>query len=620
MCGINFLYDSSVPIEDLQRRLTAGLECLRHRGPDDTGLWCGGAAALGHRRLSIVDLAGSRQPMADPDGRFVLSFNGEIYNYRELRERLSGRWAFRTAGDTEVLLAGLVLDGVRFLSGMEGMWAFLLWDARERRLLAARDRFGKKPLFYRAAGARFLAASELPALRAMDDAEWQEDLDGTADFLRYGYYLPGRTAYREVSEVRPGDVLRWSPEHGVTTEPWWSVPVDAPAIEDERELHRALREAFFTAVQRRLVADVEVGAFLSGGVDSSLIVSTLVREFGLRPQLFTMGFTDETFDERVFARRLAGELGVPLTEAVLDRFDPQELLALLDRHVGQPFGDVSLLPTAKISELAARSVKVVLSGDGGDELFAGYERYLGRAMFDYYRRIPRWLRAPLRAAIRIVPEPTAHHSRSLMKKARLFVDSADRLDAAGPYVAPEILSASEIATLAPELANRGHGFSDTLGIDDAPPVRQMMLRDLLVYLPQDILQKVDRASMAHSLEARAPFLDSAVARLAVGQPVARHRPGLRGKALLRGAFSDLLPDWLWRRRKQGFGVPVHAWFRGALDADLDGLLAGGDAPVERRAVREFVAEHAAGRRDHGYRLWNLYVYLVWRERGRWRRG
>lgn len=620
MCGINFLCDPSLPLDDVTRRLSDGLARLRHRGPDDQGMWTGAGAALGHRRLSIVDLAGSRQPMTDPDGRFVLSFNGEIYNYRPLRQELAGRWQFQTSGDTEVLLAGLLLDGVAFLSRMEGMWAFVLWDARERRLLAARDRFGKKPLFYRAAGARFLAASELPALRAMDVAEWHEDLDGTADFLRYGYFLPGRTAYREVSEVRPGEVLRWSAEEGTATETWWSVPAHEPPIEDERELRRALREAFFTSLQRRLVADVEVGAFLSGGIDSSLIVSTLVREFGLRPKLFTMGFVDESFDERSFARRLAGELGVPITEGVLDRFDPQELLVLIDRHVGQPFGDVSLLPTAKISELAARSVKVVLSGDGGDELFGGYERYLGRAMSDRYRQLPGWLRAPIRAAIRRVPEPTAHHSRSLMKKARLFIDSVDRLEGGGAYVAPEILSAAETSSLAPALAHRGHAFRDALDIDGEPPVRQMMLRDLLVYLPQDILQKVDRASMAHSIEARAPFLDSRLAGLAVAQPLARHRRGLRGKALLRGAFADLLPDWLWRRRKQGFGVPVHAWFRGPLDADLEALLRDSDGPLDRRAVLEMAREHAGGRRDHGSRLWNVYAYLVWRERGRWRQA
>lgn len=614
MCGILFLYESELTADERRARGDAALAQIVHRGPDDGGLVHAGPAMVGHRRLSIIDLAASRQPMSDPSDRYLLAYNGETYNFRELRDGLTGHWEFRTHGDTEVVLAGLVTRGPDFLKQMEGMWALCLWDTRDNRLLLARDRMGKKPLYYQSSPRSMACASELSALVELVRSPWQEDLDSAADYLRYGLYLPGTTAYQGVREVLPGHYLQWTPGQEAKSQPYWALSVGG-FVGTKDSAREELQDAFMSAVQKRLVADVEVGAFLSGGVDSSMVVSAMTRHFNTKPKTFTIGFSEASYDERDFARSVARRCGTEHFEECLRDWNPDSLKELVLGRVGQPFADASLLPTALVSRLAANHVKVALSGDGGDELFSGYQRYQARALLRWYTRLPAPLRKSAERMIVALPEPMAHHSRSLLKKAHLFREAVARQSSEAPYVAPRMQSDEQFAAMAPDLVGRGHvppNLPDACRLDD---VEEMMAADALVYLPQDILVKVDRASMAHSLEVRAPFLDRRLVELAFSLPRRWHRRGLSGKRMLREALGSLLDPAIWGRCKQGFGVPLHEWFRGALTEDMVRLLSILDLPFRREYAENMLAEHRARQRDHGLRLWALYVYLIWREHG-----
>ena len=616
MCGIGFLFDQVSSRQECEIRMQACLAAQQHRGPDDGRIEVIGNAVLGHRRLSIIDLAASKQPMSDPSGRYCLSFNGEIYNYIDVRKYIEDRWVFNTQGDTEVLLAGLVLDGIGFLDGLEGMWAFALWDAFEQRLLLGRDRMGKKPVFFHLLkGGGIACASELPALRTLSTEAWHEDEHSTADFLRYGYSLPGYTAWREVGEVRPGHVATWEPAGEVRQQPWW---VLQPRCFDggKEKAGELLSDALISSVEKRMVADVEVGAFLSGGVDSSLVCAIIRQDLKRSLKTFTIGFEDANFDERQYARLAAEALNTDHYEEVLGGWDESELERLLLSHVGQPFADASLLPTSLVSSVAAKYVKVALSGDGGDELFCGYERYQARNILRWYTRLPNGMRYLAEKAVRMLPEPMAHHSRSLLKKAHLFMDVVDRQKAETPYFAPTMFSPQQYAELVPDLADMGHqppGIPEQTEPDD---IARMMLADALIYLPQDILVKVDRASMAHALETRAPFLDRKVIELAFSMPRQWHRHQGSGKQMLYKVFSNKLPNTLWKRRKQGFGVPIHQWFRNGLEDKLRSLSASVVSSVDVAAVDALIRAHNFGGRDYGYRLWTVYIYLLWKYKNR----
>lgn len=615
MCGIALLYDDKRAADAQRMSMRAALDAMRHRGPDDDGIWQGQGISIGHRRLSIIDQSGSRQPMISPDERYILTFNGEIYNYRELRPDLERHWQFRTHGDTEVLLAGLVREGTAFIDKMEGMWAFALWDNLERRLLICRDRMGKKPLYYCADGGGLACASELPALRKLSGRSWAEDMDASADFFRHGYYLPGTTAYQGVKEILPGHLLEWSPHTLSCTErSYWSL--QARTFQGRKEDAAAeLRLKLIRAVKRRMVADVEVGAFLSGGVDSSLIVSIMCGELGVRPKTFTIGFEEQSYDEREFAEQIAVRRSTDHHVRVLKTWDRDELTRLILRNVGQPFADSSILPTAMVSQLAASKVKVALSGDGGDELFSGYQRYQARAILRWYICLPKALRSSAEKIIRALPEPMAHHSRSIIKKAHLFQDIINRIEDETPYFATVLYQKAQCSRLVPGLIGRGKPLPCIPAQSNADDIQRMMLADALIYLPQDILVKVDRASMGCSLETRAPFLDRDVVELAFSLPRTWHRSGLSGKKMLRLAFDDLLPATIWKRRKQGFGVPIHDWFRKELGQELEELLARNSGPINADEALSLLRQHRQGVRDHGYRLWSMYIYLLWRSSG-----
>ena len=614
MCGIGLLYSKKTVRAEQQEQMRAALSSMAHRGPDDEGIWQDQDIIIGQRRLSIIDLAASRQPMLDPSGRFVLSYNGEIYNYQQLRTALASRWNFQTSGDTEVLLAGLIVEGDSFIDKIEGMWSFAFWDNLEQQLLLCRDRMGKKPLYYQADATSFSCASELPGLRKLSAEAWTEDPDSSADFFRHGYYLPGTTAYRKVREVLPGHILHWSHGTEVRQESYWSLQITSYTGSRD-EAAADLRSRMITAVKRRMVADVEVGAFLSGGVDSSLVVSIMTGELQVQPKTFTIGFHERSYDEREFAEQIAESCGTDHHVKVLENWDRDQLTGLILNNVGQPFADSSLLPTSMVSQLAADKVKVALSGDGGDELFSGYQRYQARSILRWYTRLPKTVRKGVEQVIRAIPEPMAHHSRSIIKKAHLFQDIINRIEDETPYYAPVLYPHVQYDRLFPALAGHGQQLPNIPQECTLDDIQRMMFADALIYLPQDILVKVDRAAMGCSLETRAPFLDRDVVELAFSLPRSWHRSGMAGKKMLRRAFNDMLPDTIWNRRKQGFGVPIHDWFRKDLGNEFEDLLADDPGPLHRGEVLQLLQQHRQGSRDHGYRLWSMYIYLLWKSSG-----
>ncbi|MGH8183539.1 MAG: asparagine synthase (glutamine-hydrolyzing) [Rhodanobacteraceae bacterium] len=591
--------------------MTEALRRLEHRGPDETGCFVDHDFAAGQTRLAIIDLAGGHQPMRDPGGRWLLVFNGEIYNYRELRTHLDDRWNFRDDSDTEVLLAGLVTEGAAFIERLDGMWAFVFHDMASGESLLSRDRFGKKPLYYRHHGSMFACASELPALAALvPDATIAEDDAGIADYFRYGYALPGKTCLDGVSEVLPAHVMWRHADGSIVQERYW-VPSTEPWTGSFDDAAERVRELLTAGVRRRqLASDVEVGAFLSGGVDSTTVCA-LAQESGFgRLRTFTAGFAEPTYDERAPAARAAAELGTLHTAEEIKPDVAAKLATELPGRMGQPFGDSSLVPSALVASVAARYVKVVLTGDGSDEIFGGYARYAGRLLRQRYRHLPAMLRSVVERAVLATPEPYAHHSGSLLKRAHLFARLAreDR-DA---YKGPPAIRKETLARLVPELGG-GNRMVNPPWPDDPDEIRHMLLMDCLVYLPQDILQKVDRAAMMFSLEARSPFLDKALFEFVIRLPRQWHFSGLRGKRLLRAAMRGRVPDFIWERRKQGFASPVSHWMRDKLGDDLLAMAGSGDTGVvDPVGLHALLSEHRAGRLDHSQPLWLAYSYLRWR--------
>jgi asparagine synthase (glutamine-hydrolysing) len=608
MCGVAFVHDFSRPAEVLADAMTRALRRLHHRGPDEQAIQAFPAAMIGHARLSILDIATSQQPMSDPSGRHWLAFNGEIYNFASLRSELAQRWTFRTRGDTEVVLAGLLLEGPGFLQRMEGMWAIVLHDTHGGDVLLSRDRFGKKPLYFTHEGGGLACASELPALRELCHQPWPVSADHQADYFRYGFYMPGTTAWSTVHEVLPGQWMRWQPGKDTQSGRYWSPSRTASQL-SHREACDQLRARMLDSIRKRMVADVEVGAFLSGGVDSSLVVSLLARELRQPVRTFTIRFDDPAFDESAHAARVAAWCGVDHLAEPFGETSAETLTRLIAEHVGQPFGDASLLPAARVSDVASQHVKVVLSGDGGDEIFCGYQRYQARLLIQWYTRLPATLRHLAARWLQRLPAPAVHHSRSLLKKAQLFIDAVQPWERGMPYVAPWLLPVAEWASVCPDLVDKG--CRPPLIERCTDPLDDMMATDAAVHLPQDILQKVDRASMAHGLEVRSPFLDNGLAEFAWSLPREWHRRGLTGKRMLKAAFADELPADIWSRRKQGFAVPLSAWFREGLSDHTLALARSVNHPLHLPALQRLIQEHRSGRRDHGHFLWAVHTWLTW---------
>ncbi|MBI4577740.1 MAG: asparagine synthase (glutamine-hydrolyzing) [Planctomycetes bacterium] len=601
--------------------LEAMARALVHRGPDGEGYHLRGEVGLAHRRLAVIDLEGGAQPMADASGEVWVSYNGEVYNFQELRRELEGRGhRFRTRCDTEVLLAAYAQWGADLCPRLSGMFAFGLVDYRRGTLLLARDRLGVKPLYWALQGGRLYFASELKALRA---AGVGGDLDeeALADYLALGYINAPRTVYRGVRKLPGAHLLQVPLDRPGEVPPrprrWWDLGFRPErGVADEEALVEELRHRLGEAVRRRLVSDVPLGALLSGGLDSSSVVALMRENATGRVQTFSIGFEDAAYDERTHARRAADHLGTEHHEEVVQPAG-LELFEDLVRQLDEPFADSSALPTYRVSRMARRSVTVALSGDGGDEAFGGYVRYARMAQTRFLDTLsPRLRRAALAPLGAVVPEWL--HGAGWISRATW--GPAARYHSLCGVFRPEEFP----ALLEPELARRlaayhplaafeaALGGSDRDGTD---LVGRLQGLDLVTYLPGDILTKVDRTSMAVSLEVRSPFLDHEVLEFAARLPLSL-RLGRRGaKHLLRRAAEAWLPPEIVRRRKQGFGVPLHRWFREDLLGFAESRLVGPSSSlvgmVRPSYARRLLAHHRKGMRDFSARIWCLLVLEQW---------
>jgi asparagine synthase (glutamine-hydrolysing) len=635
MCGICgfLLARRELPPADMVAVVDAMADTLRHRGPDDAGSFVEPAAgvAFGHRRLSIIDLsAAGRQPMTSACGRFVITYNGEIYNFRELRRILAQRGQrFRGHSDTEVLLGAIAEWGVeRALSRTHGMFAFALWDRQTRRLILARDRVGKKPLYYGWCGGAFLFASEFKALHRHPAFDGEVDRDALGLFVQLGWVPGPYSIDRRIRKLPPGTILTLDAAGG-SLEPvlqtWWSAREvietgdRAPFAGSFDEAADALDSLLGAAVRDRMIADVSLGALLSGGVDSSTVVALMQAASALPVRTFSIGFREPKHDEAPFARAIAAHLGTDHTELYVGPEDSLALVPELPEIYDEPFADPSQIPTALVCRLARNGVTVALSGDGGDELLAGYQRY--RRSLDAWQRLQRWPAGARRTAesLTVALDDRFAAPKWLSKAARhaAGIGAADALD----LFVGERTRTPDPARLVRGACALPHLLADRQSWPDVDqPLQAMMYLDFAGYLPDDCLVKVDRASMASSLEVRCPLLDHRVVELAWSLPLHMRIDQRGAKRVLKAVLERYVPHTLFERPKRGFGVPIGAWLRGPLrdwaETLLDERRLAREGYLEPRAVRAAWQQHLSGRRDRPELLWHLLTFQAWHEHWR----
>ena len=634
MCGIAGIVDPSLSTHEIRHILQEMTDAIIHRGPDDEGFFVAEGVGLGMRRLSIIDVAGGRQPIASEDGRVQVVFNGEIYNYPELRADLRGRGhLFRTHSDTEVIAHAYEEKGEACPAELRGMFGIAVWDQRARRLLLARDRLGKKPLFYVQQGNRLLFGSEIKAILAADPSLAEPDPEALIPYFRYGFVPEPGTMFRHIRKLPAAHWLVY--EHGeIKIAPYWRL--NFGTVDGHRpDLGQAVEELdalLGEAVRIRLMSEVPLGVFLSGGLDSSTIVA-YAHKAGLRPlKTFTIGFDrpewDESADAQVVAQHFQTEHHVlTLREQDLAQNLPETVLTLV-RHFDEPFGDSSSLPTYYVSKLAREHVTVILSGDGGDELFAGYSSFRGIQFAEQYQRLPRWLgrqllptlvqgvaeRLPagrrygaLRAA-KVLRDSLLPFETLCLSKAALCSDELLRRlftsDVAARLVQPESLAYStDIAAVMRS---------------DLPALSKMSYATLRSALLDDMLVKVDRMSMAHSLEVRSPLLDHRLVEFVATLPPSFKLRGWQTKAILRDTVGRYLPPATLRKRKQGFSVPLREWLRTSLREMVGDYLeaANGRLPegmFDHTTIRTLLAQHQKGEVDHSSIIWLLLNYAAWHD-------
>ena len=648
MCGLTGFWETSARRTgaDLCRTVQEMAGTLHHRGPDDGGEWAEARAgvAFGFRRLAIVDLSpAGHQPMTSASERYVMAFNGEVYNFEAMRRELAAQGdapTFRGHSDTEVMLAAIEAWGLEAaVKRFVGMFAFALWDRQERVLHLVRDRLGIKPLYYGWAGDTLLFGSELKALRAHPAFRPEIDRDVLTLLLRHSYIPAPYSIYKGVRKLPPGTILTLRGAGAAEPVPYWSARDAAeagladPFSGSDSEAADALDTLLREAVGMRMVADVPLGAFLSGGVDSSAVVALMQAQSSRPVQTFSIGFRESGYDEAPFAREVAGHLGTDHTELYVSPEDAQAVIPALPAMYDEPFADPSQIPTFLVSQLARRHVTVSLSGDGGDELFAGYNRYFaGRSLWDRVGWMPPGLRRAAAGALTSVPPRTtdalARQMNPLLPRSlrhgglsSKVAKTADILRACCPDAMYETL-----------VSHWTDPASMVLGADGEPPTaltgegrwagpsdltQRMMYADLMSYLPDDILAKVDRASMAVSLEARVPLLDHRVVEFSWRLPLPLLVRGGQGKWLLRQVLYRYVPREMIERPKMGFGVPIDAWLRGPLrpwaEALLDERRLHDEGFFDPAPIRARWTEHLSGQRNWQYHLWDVLMFQAWHE-------
>ena len=629
MCGIAGFIQPVTREAPERGALARMLSQIAHRGPDGEGEWHGETpgtppvaaerwhVALGHRRLAIIDLAGGAQPMDNEDGSVVITYNGEIYNFQALRPALERQGhRFKTRSDTETIIHQVEQHGVDGVRALNGMFAFALWDAAAQRLLLARDRVGIKPLYYaELPGGGLVFASELSAVLAHGGVDRTLSTEGLASYFFSDYVHPPHTIVRGVSKLPPGHTLIW--ERGRLQPPraFWQVPATgAPPRDSDQELARRLWREMDQAVESQLIADVPVGIFLSGGLDSSCIAALAAGRAPGRMKAFSIGFETASFDESDYARLVAGRLGV---EHVVETLSEATLLQVLDPaldRLDEPLADPSFLPTFLLSRLAARHVKVVVGGDGGDELWGGYPTYRAHRYAAGYGLLPSWLRARVIAPA-IDRLPVDHGYQSLEWKLRRF---AHRFDDDRVRRHLRWMSSVDLPELATALGPLNGVSPGTLAAplpagDDW--LNRILALDFTTYMPGSVLTKVDRASMAHGLEVRPPLLDNPLVDWAFSLPSHYKLRGRRGKYLLKLAARGKLPDQVIDRPKKGFAIPLASWLGGPLRGRVEAVLA--DSPMwdlgalNRATFVEWNAQHRGRRHDRSKPLWALLVLDHW---------
>jgi len=618
MCGIAGFFRTAAPGADQDTLRRMG-EVIRHRGPDAGGEYLDEHVGLSHRRLSIIDLsAQGNQPMFSADGRLVIVFNGEIYNFRQLRAQLQREGVvFRTSTDTEVILALYMRDGTACLKHLNGMFAFALWDKMEKSLFVARDRIGKKPLYYyHGGGDRLAFASEIKSLLQLPGVNREIEPTAIVDFLCYQYIPDPKTIYRAIHKLPPGHFMVLKAGGTPQLAEYWDVGFNEPdgrsLADAEDQLLDLLQDATFS----RMVADVPLGAFLSGGVDSSAVVALMAKS-SLEPvRTCTIGFQDKRHDESHFAREIADLFRTNHSE-YLDNERYVDTVALLPKFFDEPFADSSAVPTYHVSRLAKEAVTVALAGDGGDESFAGYAKYAVELKEDLARQfVPRPILSLIHSAVSERP------GNILARKARSLTASALKDPGRAFFRTNSCIEENDLRRLVSAgIARLCNGYDPALhtlkywdrmrGKDHAAC---MLYTDLKTYLPGDILVKVDRMSMANSLEVRAPFLDYRIIEFAASMPSDWKIKGKNKKIMLRNAFRRLLPAGVLNRSKHGFTVPLDSWFRGELKPLAEEALlrhSALDQYLSLPTVQRIWDEHQHKRFDHGTILWSILMLALW---------
>jgi asparagine synthase (glutamine-hydrolysing) len=616
MCGIAGFVDLADRGDQLtdRARVQAMCDVMRHRGPDDDGIHVEPGVGIGMRRLSIIDLSTGHQPIHNEDRTVWVVFNGEIYNYQELRTSLeaSGH-RFYTQSDTETIVHGYEQWGEAVFSRLRGMFGIAIWDSRRRTLLIGRDRPGIKPLYYAQAAGRLFFGSEAKCVLA--NPEVDRDLDPAAldHYLAFLYTPRDRSIFSGIKKLPPAHYLKIQ-DGRVEIVRYWQLPAETTFTGTEVEALDALEQTLARAVESHMIADVPLGAFLSGGIDSSVVVALMAKASGRAVKTFSIGFDEARYNELPHARRVAEHVGTEHHEFIV-RPDGLDILDRLIWHFDEPFGDSSAIPTWYVSEMARGHVTVVLSGDGGDELFGGYDRYLPHpwvASFDRYTgpvgrmvAAATWQALPHSAPGKNLLRHVARDPHGRYLDSVSFYHPDEREELLGPDVRQRLGGWNAEANFGAPFARFGK----------LPLAGQMMAFDFETYLPEDCLTKVDRMSMAHSIESRVPLLDHLVVEFAASLPPSMKIQGDRRKHLLKQLAYRLIPRELLDRPKQGFGVPIGHWFRGSL-RDLFGDVLGSPTTRQRgyfnyALIDRVLEEHLTGRRDHALRLWQLVVFELW---------
>jgi len=613
MCGIaGFLLRQGNARAEVVKAMCAA---IRHRGPDDEGVRVEGACGIGMRRLSIIDLSTGHQPLSNEDGSVWVVFNGEIYNYQELRQRLIAQGhGFRTNSDTETLVHLYEQEGVEGLALLRGMFAYCIWDGRNRQMLLVRDRFGKKPLYYAETSEGLFFASELKCLR-IAGVPLELDEEALRLYFQFSYIPDPRSPFRAIRKLPPGGWLLWNQDGRKREGRYWKLP--PPASEPPEgmtgpQAREALRDLFDESVRIRMIADVPLGAFLSGGIDSGSVVASMARQSRLPVKTFSIGFEEPRFNELPYARMVAKQYGTEHHESVVQPH-ALDLLPEIVRHFDEPFGDSSAIPTYIVSQFAVEHVKVALSGDGGDELFGGYESFFLQERLRWADRIPGAARRAIARLAEMLPYSAYGKNYLRMISRPTALERYFESNYAPYFIRERLLQPRWM--LPADGAYLTRAMADCLLPGDAGVLMQAFYFEETANLTGDMLVKVDRMSMANSLEVRCPLLDHRLAELAATFPASWKIRNGKGKRILIEALGDRLPAALLSRPKKGFGVPLSVWFRGELYEYLRAHLLGqrflDRGFVSPDFVRYLLEEHRTGRRDNAHWLWRLLALDLW---------